>query len=450
MSQSAVTTIMVGTAVIAGALLVRQLTIQIRRRRWNSSASFILLIACVVNLRPALGGFLHAFTVHTDVFYERTLIYAPSLNRLVKYGDRLLIAVAVVLVIRGLGHRYPVPRAAVAGLLLVTLGCLASAAHGDGFAGNAQILLALLFLASAFMQPGVGACLGAATFGISMAIASGLLSVVNYAAAVQLCNTKCGPLGVLYPGAAESENALGLMLALATPFVYLAFEGRARIWLTGYVVFMVIMTGSRTSQVAVVATVVLLLLVRPSLERTDDTRRGRRTVGWAVGVSCLVGVVAPFWVTDPGSLTQRGYVWSVARHAWDAAPWFGNGSKAWSTLADTGVISPAAVYSAHNQLLDTLFVAGLCGAVVLVTFLVFLLRSPEPGRRTALYAIVLPALIAGVTERPWSFSGIDWLSWSLLAAVLAVPSWVVRKQNQTRPEASLSMSAPLPQLVDAA
>jgi hypothetical protein len=62
----------------------------------------------------------------------------------------------------------------------------------------------------------------------------------------------------------------------------------------------------------------------------------------------------------------------------------------------------------------------------------------------------LPALIAGVTERPWSFSGIDWLSWSLLAAVLAVPSWVVRKQNQTRPEASLSMSAPLPQLVDAA
>jgi O-antigen ligase len=277
-----------------------------------------------------------------------------------------------------------------------------------------------------------------------------MLSVVNYAAAVQLCNTKCGPLGVLYPGAAESENALGLILALATPFVYLAFEGRARIWLTGYIVFMAIMTGSRTSQVAVVATVVLLVLVRPSLERTDDIRRGRRTVGWAVGASCFVGVVAPFWVTDPGSLTQRGYVWSVARHAWDAAPWFGNGSKAWSTLADTGVISPAAVYSAHNELLDTLFVAGLCGAIVFMAFLVFLLRSPEPGRRTALYAIVLPALIAGVTERPWSFSGIDWLSWSLLAAVLAVPSRLVLRQNQPRTEVSLSVPAAVPQLVDAA
>ena len=115
MSQSGVTTIMVGSAVIAGALLVRQLAIQIRRRRWNSSASFVLLIACVVNLRPALGGFLHAFTVHTDVFYERTLVYAPSLNRLVKFGDRALVAAALLLVIRGLRHRFPLPRAAVAG-----------------------------------------------------------------------------------------------------------------------------------------------------------------------------------------------------------------------------------------------------------------------------------------------------------------------------------------------
>ena len=442
MSQSAVTIIMVGTAVIAGVLLVRGLSTQIRRRRWNSSASFILLIACVVNLRPALGGFLRAFTVHTDVFYERTLIYAPSLNRLVKYGDRLLIAAAVVLVIRGLGHRLPLPRAALAGLLLLTLGCLASAAHGDGFAGNAQILLALLFLASAFMQPGVGACLGAATFGILMAVASGMLSIVNYTAAVQVCNTKCGPLGVLYPGAAETENALGLILALATPFVYVAFEGKLRIWLTGYIVFMTVMTGSRTSQIAVAATVALLVMVRPSLDKTDDSRKRRLNVGWLVGVSCLVGLAAPFWVTDPGSLTQRGYVWSVARRAWDSAPWFGNGPKAWAALADTGVISPAAVYSAHNEWLDTLFVAGLCGAIVIAAFLVFLLRSPEPGRRTALYVIVFPALIAGVTERPWSFSGIDWLSWSLLAAILAVPTRVVVKQSRARSELLL---LPLPE-----
>jgi O-Antigen ligase len=449
MSQSAVTGIMVGSAVIACALLVRQLAAQIRRRRWNSSASFILLIACVVNLRPALGGFLHAFTVHTDVFYERTLIYAPSLNRLVKYGDRLLIAVAVVLVIRGLGRRFPLPRAALAALLLLALGCLASATHGDGLAGNAQILLALLFLASAFMQPGVGACLGAATFGIVMAVASGMLSVVNYTAAVQVCNTKCGPLGVLYPGAAESENGLGLILALATPFVYLAFEGKLRIWLTGYIVFMTVMTGSRTSQIAVAATVALLVLVRPSLEKTDDSPKRRRNAGWVVGVLCVVGLAAPFWVTDPGSLTQRGYVWSVARGAWNAAPWFGNGSKAWSKLADTGIISPAAVYSAHNEWLDALFLAGICGAIVFAAFLLFLLRSPEAGKRTALYVIVVPVLVAGVTERPWSFSGIDWLSWSLLAAILAVPPRGVIEHRGSQGAEHQPTLLPLPELVAA-
>lgn len=447
MSQSAVTTIMVGSAVIAGVLLIRQLAVQ--RRRWDSSASFILLIACVVNLRPALGGFLHAFTVHTDVFYERTLIYAPSLNRLVKYGDRLLIAAAVVLVIRGLGHRFPLPRAALAGLLLLTLGCLASATHGDGLAGNAQILLALLFLASAFMQPGVGACLGAATFGVVMAVASGVLSLVNYGAAVQTCNSKCGPLGVLYPGATENENALGLILALATPFVYLAFEGRLRIWLTSYVVFMTVMTGSRTSQIAVTATVVLLLVLRPSLDVTTRRDENRRGVGWIIATTGLVGLVAPFVVTDPGSLTQRGYIWSVARRALDGAPWFGNGSKAWSSLADTGVISPAAVYSAHNQSLDILFVAGVCGLLAFVAFLVLLLRSPGAGRRASLYVIVFPVLVAGVTERPWSFSGVDWLSWSLLATILAVPSHSViedRRRQAAAPQLELS---PVPELVAA-
>jgi hypothetical protein len=211
------------------------------------------------------------------------------------------------------------------------------------------------------------------------------------------------------------ENALGITLALALPYVYLGFRGKARFVLTLYVAGMAALTGSRTAIIAVTVTILALTILQPRHGITADWWRLR--AAWAIVISGLViGFALPIVKSYGHTYTGRGYLWSVAYQKADSAPVIGLGRDALLGLSQER-INPL-IYSIHNQLLDTRFMAGWIGFLLFLGILAAMVWNTTGSQRVAMLTVLTAPIYMGITERPWSLAELNGLTFSLLAAIL--------------------------------
>jgi O-antigen ligase len=414
------------------------------RHEWTSTSSLIFLAGMVGGLPTALSNLVAPRQERLDAFGNVRV----GLTGWPAQVHQLLIIftfVAALLFFILRIHREPVAGRSWAAILLVAIYASSDLING-GVAdlGPRFVTLLVLMLAISVAQPGRPAFLGVAAVCLTYAFLSGLQAGLHPTYAFRTCRTdKCGPGGALYSGAFSNENLLGLVLALSLPFVWLALRGRIRIIVVGYVFATVLLTGSRTALLAVTAALVALVVLRPSLDRSDYGATGHiRQIAAIVGVAviAILGAVLPLLSSATSALGDRTYFWRVALDGIRTSPLIGNGGTAWPNLYQSGQIPVSASYSPHNQWLDVLYASGFLGLVVFVSLLVYLLLR-DRLLITASATILIPVLAASTLERPWSFAINDGLTFILLATLLATGTPTTPNKWDAELPASLEASA---------
>jgi O-antigen ligase len=271
-------------------------------------------------------------------------------------------------------------------------------------------------MAATVLPRGRGACLGAGIFGVLLAAAGGLLSLFRYDVTFFVpCQGACNGLG--FTGVLPNENLLAIVLTASIPFAYLGFRGRARFWLSVYLLGMAIATGSRTAIAGSTIVFVALLLVRPRLDRVHASL-AQSAAAWLVFAGSVVSsvyVVRHHWPAS--ALTTRPALWGVAWRYIHRSPWFGYGPSRWGALYQSSEIPVAAQRTTHNQWTDVLFVGGGVGAGVFVAMVLAAILSS--GRARSGVLLVLAAIfLIGTTEGAWAVGSVDLMSFSLVALIL--------------------------------
>lgn len=412
--------------------LIKELRACRGRGEWNLSSTFVLSVAWLYNGTLALAAFAGAKGTFQDAAGNTVTVYAPWVSSVNQYASRSIILLALI----ALGLQVAAGRATkVSTVALASLGAVGSAAvstwlNGGSVLKTATVALIACLGAALVLPRGKGGALGAATFGVSLGVLSGVLSLVRPEAATLLCRPgKCGVLGSLMVGTLGNENALGLALAAAIPFAWLAFRPPLRVWLVLYLAGMVAASGSRTALVAALFSLGFLFLIRPALADRSP-RSSHVLLANIIGIGGLAaGFVIPSRATDPSQYTGRAHLWDLAENLIQQRPVLGWGGDAWGRLYEIGLIVRGATYSVHNQWLDVLFIGGLVGGITFA-LLVLSLFLPLSGSRAVLaWTLLTPMIYAGIAERLWGVSGMDWLSYSLLASVLVVPSAATVKDH---------------------
>lgn len=429
--MNAATLVAVVLGSIAGYHLVRALHAE--RSDWTLSSWFVFGLAWLLNAPAAVAKLTGTYTRTTDLAGRDLILYGGVAQKLQSSLYVLIIALCVVtgtvrLFRRGL--RTPVWGAPLLVALAVFIGSYSAQLDGFEFLPGRVVALLAIVLAVVVLQPGKGVALGAATFGVTLGLASALVTVVDYTLAMAPaaeCARKCGEIGLLFAGAANHGNGLGLALVLALPFVLLAFTGRSRLVLAGFLLVLIVATGSRSAIAASGVVVVAALICRPGYGPEGRTQgRNRKTLLILLVAGVVTGFVLPFVVDTRGAFTNRGYLWMIAREEIAARPWLGAGSEAWAHAYQTGAFGAAAGYSTHNQWIDVLYVGGMVALGLVGVATLLLLARAEGLHSWAALFILLTIAWMGVLERVVSLNGIDWMVWALPAALLVNPMTVKR------------------------
>ncbi|MGZ4328730.1 MAG: O-antigen ligase family protein [Solirubrobacteraceae bacterium] len=422
------TAVQVGMIVLALAALwqLRSAVTQAHRAGdVDSSTVFIFGFAWLVSLPSAMAAYSGSLTYQPDVFRNLVKTY-PAWHTTATHACVGLAAVlAVVLILRRLpAQPLPVHAAALFAVALCVLAHLAGGFHGGSLTTMRGMVLVVCLPAAAILPRGRGACIGAALYGVTLAIAGGVLGLLRYNVAfVVPCKGACSLLG--FQGVLPNEDLLGIAMAACIPFVYLGFRGRSRYWLSLYLAGMVAATGSKTSTVAALTAITVLFLVRPRLDATAPTRyAGLAGLMLVVGIAGSVALAQYHWA--PQALADRGQLWSVARHYISRSPWIGYGPSTWSQLYHLGVIPLSGQRSAHNQWMDVLFAAGALGVVLLAAMAAAILSSAGRARPAVTIALAT-ILILGAGEGTWQIWTVDSMSFTLLALILTGPA--VRRET---------------------
>lgn len=406
---------------VAIAVLTLISAMRKERRHWNRSAWFVLGLGWVMSSAPAWGAWSRGRYISEDVFGNFQVRFVGLAAALSRYSWPLVGAGSLAMIFLAFKHHTRVSTAGLAFLGLWVAGVVSNGFNQLPIFTWGLFATGAAICAATVLPSGRGAILGAAVLGVSVAIVSIFLVIFRPEEAISGCRLgKCGPFGVLLFGAEGNENALGLILALALPFVAMAFSGRFRTLLVIFMALVVWATGSRSSLIAVVATLMVLVVCNPHI---DERLRWRgRFKSFAVVVLIgggAIGLGLPFVTSDLNAYSLRGEVWRVAREALPHSWILGSGADGWSTLRSTGRISAVSIYSTHNLWLDALFSAGFVGLMLALIGLSLLVRNG------VFWVTILPLsaiFYAGIMERSWTVSTANWLVWVLPAMILTMGS----------------------------
>lgn len=150
--------------------------------------------------------------------------------------------------------------------------------------------------------------------------------------------------------------------------------------------------------------------------------------GLAFALSDPVRIYQDFMLSeisgDVRSLSGRSQIWAVAVQEWRNNPAFGYGPLAWGSYHRFMIGLPFA-FSAHNQFLQSLSVAGIVGAVAFILYFFALMNgSIKNGDRTGGVTVAIFSLVAirCISETPFStgtiFSGEMLIHWLLFLLVM--------------------------------
>ncbi|MEZ0089004.1 O-antigen ligase family protein [Streptacidiphilus sp. EB129] len=396
---------------------------------WDLTATFVLAVGVVASLPTIVSSLGSSQPVTTNAFGNVEVGLSAGAYRLDQAGNAALLAGSVLFfALRCFSGRVRINVAPLiaAGICLVT--ATSDALNGHQMFVSRQVVLLAVLLAAAVARPGRSAFLGAAATGLLLTFMGGVRALINANAVFRDCRSdKCSVFGVLYTGVFPNENTFGLALALSIPFIWIALRGPVRVVLAFYVGAVVLVTGSRQATATAVAALLFLLLLAPRLREPRsgddaDARSGSTGRSWlalgGIAVAAGTSVVLPFLNLGPDALSQREAYWSLARGQLQSSPIIGFGAKAWADLYQVGQIPVALTYSLHNQWLDVLYAGGIIGLAGFLALLGYLLLRGGSSGLAVASCVIIPVLVTGSLERPWSFGINDWLSFTLVAATL--------------------------------
>ena len=247
----------------------------------------------------------------------------------------------------------------------------------------------------------------------------------------------------LMAGPFGQSNVLGLVLAVALPFVFLFRRKFTRVASFLVIAFTLVLTGSRSSLIGVGAAL--------AIAGVAAVLRDRFLSGAAVVLGALGLAVASLWLplttNDPQAFTQRGSIWMVSRRTWgrdDVTALFGNGLDYYGLGGRFAVFDHGSpTYHGHNEAVSLMTTSGavslIAFCVVLATALHRTLRSRRPGRLAGATA-VLVLLGCGIAETPLRFDTVDslgWISWAgLLGLVMLAPDAPANRDAVAAPQAA--------------
>ncbi|WP_234542741.1 O-antigen ligase family protein [Streptomyces shenzhenensis] len=420
MLEPGTTAIILSGTAVGTLFLIVALRASVRAGDWNTTAVFIFALGWLMNI-PVLAIVWSGNASFVTGPFGNKILLEPVANPYFTALRWALVAVILLTVtlsfLRGAtGGRRRVRHVTIVALLLHIVITFSTGLNNGQMFSATQMSLAVVLAVCIVLPVGRGAHLGAGVFGITLAILSGLAAAVRPAWAVVPCRAdKCGPLGFLFRGVLGHENALGITLSVALPYVYLGFRGKARFVLSLYVAGMVVLTGSRTAVIAVAVTLLALAILRPRVDTPADWWRIR--VAWVVAVAGLViGFVLPMMSSDSHGYTGRVYLWAATYKKMDSAPFLGFGRGALSGFSQQH-LNPL-MYSVHNQFLDMRFAAGWIGFFLFLGILAVMIRNSGRGQRLVMLTVLIAPIYIGITERPWSLAELDGMTFSLLAAML--------------------------------
>lgn len=392
----------------------------------DASALLTFSMGWLVSVPIAAAVISGTLVRREDVFRELVPVLPGWYSNALDICLAVLIGIAAVLIVRRLlagGTSVPLNTAGLLAIALWFVAHLASGLHGEPLLTFSGVVLLVCLFAATVLPRGRGACFGIGMFGVTLAIASCVLALVNFSQASVDCRHEC-VLGSAITGVMPNENLLGTAIVTTIPFAFLGFQGPARVWLTGYLAAVAIVTGSRGALIAAAVLFLALLIVRPSLDPAP-----RRTGPTPVAVLVLAGaliasvyIVLHDWRSSPISLTGRPLLWSVASDYIDRSPAFGYGPYEWEMVySERNEVPAAAEHSTHNQWVDVLVTAGWVGAGLLVAVMVAALWTAGPARPAVLMTLA-GIMLTGIGERAWSIGVADFVSFSLIGLILLGPA----------------------------
>jgi len=405
--------------------LIRWVAGWYREGNFDASARFILYVWGLNVVSWVAGRFLGGGYVEYGQYGESYSIAQGWVGSLERWSIPATIVLGLIRLTQILreNRRLVLDRASVSALFVVLAGSIGALAVDNAQTSFRQVLLVVLLLVAATTANGVKAIYGAAVAVWSLAIVSGLLLLVNASQATRPCRfDKCGPMANLYRGIFENENALGMALVMGLPFLVVASVDRKGRWIPlALVALSAYTTGSRTSQIGLVAAVVtgaVWFVFRAGRQNSISRLLAKTVLVLAVPIT----LVAQVWIVLSASnadYTNRAELWSWGLSRLQESWLFGIGWNALeSFFTSTGGIAGASSYSLHNQFLDILVIGGIFGiSVFLLTLSVMLVRTIRGDM--SLVLILVPMLSMGTLETPWSFGQSDWLSWVMVAALMA-------------------------------
>jgi O-antigen ligase len=279
-----------------------------------------------------------------------------------------------------------------------------------------SIVLLFCLVGASVLPRGRGVCIGAGAFGVGLAIAGGLLAVFRYDVAfIVPCRGACSGLG--FTGVLPNENLLGVALTASIPFAFLGFRDRSRIWFVLFLAGMAAATGSRTAAGAAIITLLVLLIVRPSLDGRPSDLLRKAFAALVLAGAAAASVLVLTLTGDATALTGRPQLWSVASGYIDRSPWIGYGATSWQRLYQSSEIPEAAQRSAHNLWMDVLFVGGAFGALLFLAALAIAIATSGRARTSVVLAVATIFMI-GTTEGVWAVGTFDFASFSFVALLL--------------------------------
>ncbi|MFC8671864.1 MULTISPECIES: hypothetical protein [Streptomyces] len=425
----------VRTVVLLGILSLLSLipiAVTLRRARahrdWDLTATMVFLAGVLANIPTSAYVVREGRPERLDPLGEVVIGFPSWVNRIgVATNGVLLLLCAVFVVHQVLSSRAALHFAPLLAMALATLFAVSDGLHAQQFLAPRQVVLLAVLLAAAVARPGRSAFLGAAAVVLLFSVLGGVEALVEPMSVLRECraDNPCGLLGIHYAGIFTNENILSLFLTLGIPFVWLGLRGRARVFLAFYLAVLAVATGSTLAAVTAVATMTLLVLLRPALpDGTVGSSARSSSPGQVLMVApilagtAVLGFALPFLHSSIGDFGDRAVIWDMARGELGHSPFTGFGGNAWSGKYRFGEIPAALSPSLHNQWIDVQYAGGLAGLVLFVLLLAHLLLKGRTAAFPVAACVLFPVLLTSVLERPWSFGISNALSFSLVAALL--------------------------------
>jgi hypothetical protein len=421
MPQMTVTLIVAGAAAIALMFIASAGRKRMFHGRWDASSTYIVVVAWLLLLPAAFVQASGGVQTTTNIIGLIVALPDPRASQLNQLSALVIASVGLLTFVRGVAHHRQIYTPALLAAFLVMVTDLSSAIAGNSAPGGPRLIaLVAIFVGASVLPRGAGARLGFAAVGLSVAVLSGLLVVVDFEAASRYCRVdKCGPLGNLLFGVTTGENVLGLILASSIPAVFLAFKGRYRWILSLYLLGLVYAGGSRTALQAAVAIAAVMILTRLAVDV--------RAAGWtklvvygSAVLGLAVGLVLPYLPLDPSLFTNRAHLWQIAQEQIGRSELVGFGALQWGSQVDYGGLTPDQAYSVHNQWLDIRYTAGALGLIIFVSMVSLALSKVARGQGPTALFLFLPVAFTGIFERTWAFGLLDTWGWMCAATLLCL------------------------------